>query len=243
MFQAIRKEYSLDSKLPKKAEAQLSDLFFLLYIFYIGTLRRIPITKYGINKCIADIFLALEKEGKLDNIKVFNVPLYKHQYGHCNEIIEKKYINELLRAGLLKVKESPNHSYDISEEAFNLIEKFNSSEENTKKKWVEKQIINFIEKYLKAFDFGIIKNSFHGQKIIDIDGKIKTVHDLPIDKTEAIAYNSSPENFSKLEEGRISDIIPTKFLTALSILLEAKEVEPEITIEEKKDLEKMLSCK
>lgn len=240
MFQAIKKEHSLDSKLPKKAEAQLSDLFFLLYIFYIGTLRRIPISKYGINKCIADILLALDKKGEIDNIKVFNIPFYKHKYGHCNEIIEKKYINELLGAGLLK--EGLNHSYDVSKEAFNLVEEFNSSEENTKKEWVEKQVINFIEQYLKDFDFGIIKDRSHRQKIKDVDGKIKTVDDLPIDKTEAIAYNSSPENFSKLEEGQISNIIPTKFLTALSVLLETEEVEPEITTEEKKDLERMLSC-
>ena len=102
MFEVVKKEYRLDSKLPKKAEAQLSDLFFLLYLLYLGTLKRIPISKYGINKCIADIFIALEKDHKLNNIKIFNIPLYKHQHGHCNEVIEKKYIKELLEAGLIE---------------------------------------------------------------------------------------------------------------------------------------------
>lgn len=240
MFKVIQKKYRLDSKLPEKAEAQLSDLFFLLYIFYIGTLKRIPISKYGINKCIADIFISLEKEGKLENIKVFNIPLYKHQHGHCNEIIEKKYIKELLQANL--IKENPDdYSYNIRKNAFELMERFSSDEESPKKEWVEKQIVNFIEKYLKDFDFGIIKNSSHQQKIKDINGKIRTVHELPIEKTKAIAYNSSPENFPELEKGQASNIIPIKFLTALSILLEEKEIESKITIEEEKYLEKMLN--
>jgi hypothetical protein len=223
MFKAINNDYLLDSRLPQKADAQLSDLFFLLYILYLGTLRRIPISKFGINKCIADIYIYLERQNKIDDIKIFNIPLYKHQYGHLNEVIEKKYINELLTTGL--VKEGGFHSYLLGDKAFKLMEQYDTNQNEENKKLIEGEMLIFMEKYLKDFDFGLLKGDSHKQKIEDLDGKTKTVHDLPIEKTKAIAYNSSFEDFDKLKIGQVSSIIPTRFLTALSALLEEKDLE------------------
>jgi len=242
MFQAIKTKYSLDEFLPKKADAQLSDLFFILYVIYMGSLRRIPISIIGINKCIAEIVLYLEKERKLDEIKIFNVPFYKHQHGHCNEIIKEKYIQELLNAELIGSEPMYPHAYFLTDKSVELIEKYYSNVASENKKKIEKEIIKFIDVYMKDFDFGILKKHFHNEYIKDINGKNRKIHTLPIEKEKAIAYNASPKNFPKLEEGQASNIIPTEYLTALSVLLEKDETEDKkLTQEEKKYLDKIFN--
>ena len=83
---------------PKKSEAYLSDLFFVLYLIYLSK----TITRINIQKGIVYVLEKLLEKNKLDDIKIFNLSFYRWGYGDYNKSISTNYLPELLKGGLIE---------------------------------------------------------------------------------------------------------------------------------------------
>jgi hypothetical protein len=213
VFKAIKTNRSLRIP-PKKSEAYLSDLFFILYFIYLNKDK--TRSKVNIQKGIVYVLEKLLERGKLEDIKIFNLPFYRWQYGDYNKYIASGYLPELLGGNL--IEEGKNeYSYITTEKANKLLERFekeNSSNENLSS---IKEIIN---SYPNENGFIHAVRYSHNRKV-KVGEEEKSVDSLPKDETVAIAYNSNPEN----QDGLKSNIFPTNYLLALNSLLEETKLE------------------
>lgn len=233
MFQTIRAKNSLD-EVKFKAEAQLSDMFFILYLLYQVSANELKISKYGINKLITYLLDDLEKNRLLEQNHYFNLPLYKWQHGTFNQAIENRYLKELTKGGLVKLDPTNAFTFFPTEKAIKFIEEYkNYIEKDEKVLRLDDIIDRFSEKYLAGYvHFGELKEYSHGIEVKS-DNKVVTVHDLANDDSVAVVYNK--EDFTT---GKIADIVPQEFLTKLAFLIQENQqaVEP---VEQEKVLSEM----
>lgn len=220
MFKTIDTGKDLNN-LNLKAEAKLSDMFFLLYALYFFASHDVKISKIGIQKFITYLLDTLEKEGALDKNHYFNLPLYKWKFGTYNEAIKTRYINELIGGDLVKID---SINYLITNKGVEFIEEFieHSDEKNDKIEFLEKTLTEFNSKYLKDGDvFGKLKNYSHNIKV-KFGNEIKKVDDLESKQSIAVMYNSID-----FVDGKKSDLVPEEFLTKLSFIIQENKQLPD----------------
>ncbi|MAG44828.1 hypothetical protein CL633_02975 [bacterium] len=220
MFEVKTVNYNL-KLIPQKADAYLSDLFFILYFLYIANKKKKTIDKAGLQKGIAYIFEKLNNKNKADKIKVFNLPLYRYKHGDYNKSIDDVYANKLSKNDLLEID---GVNYKLTNKAIELIQDFDKSEENEDKKIVDSIIKEYIDKNI-GFSFSRVRLWSHSRKVLNNDNET-TVDKLTNDERKAIAYNASPQkvNFDKFKKGRKATIFPTQYLLKLNSLFEEAEM-------------------
>jgi len=220
MFEVKDATYNL-RQVPERADAYLSDLFFILYFLYVAHKANKTIDKVKLQKGIADVFEQLNNKDKADKIKVFNLPLYRYHYGDYNKSIQSEYANKLLKDDLI---DEIGNNYKLAPQALRLMKEFDASEASAEKVTVTSIIKNYIDKNV-GLGFGRIVWRAHSRKIIN-NGKQTTVDKLENNEKRAIAYNASPEqaNFDEFRKGRKATIFPTQYLLRLNSLLEEAEM-------------------
>lgn len=213
---------------PKKTEAYLSDVFFILYLIYLSK----KMSRINIQKIIVYTLVKLLEKDKLNEIKIFNLPFYCWKYGDYNKCISTNYIPELLKGGLIEEVDGDKNEYISTNKAERLFKKYEEENITNKKLLLVKEIIDSYPKDRISF-----LNTFrasHKRKVED-NGKELSVDDLRPDEKKAIAYNSNPDNV----EGFKSNIVSTNYLLALGSLLE--EEKPEERKESSEEQEKIVS--
>src|SRR3989339_418068 len=212
VFKAIKTNRSLRIP-PKKSEAYLSDLFFILYFIYLNKDK--TRSKINIQKGIVYVLEKLLEKGKLDDIKVFNLPFYRWTFGDYNKYIATGYLPELMGGNLIDEGEQP-YNYKTTEKANKFLERFEKENSSNEDLLLIKDIIN---SYPNENDFWKPFRFSHERKV-KVGEQEKSVDSLEKDESIAIAYNSNPED----EDGSKSNIISTSYLLALNSLLEETKI-------------------
>ena len=229
MFKVIKTEQSL-KKPPRKAEAYLSDLFFILYFIYLHQKKNKKLDKINLQKGIVYILEELQKQGKIDEIKIFNLAFYPWLHGDYNKIISENYIPKLLRGSLI---EEEGVYYRTTGRAKKLLEMYeNENVDNQNLKTINEIFDNYPEGLRGSFRKA--RQYSHGRKVL-VNDKVKLIDDLVLREEEdfsknehtATAYNSSPKKIKELEDGFKSNIVNTNYLLALNSLLEEINFEQE----------------
>lgn len=223
MFEVKTVNYNL-KRVPENAEAYLSNLFFILYFLYIAKKGGKKIEKAELQKGIADIYERLLEEGRIDTIKVFNLPLYRYHYGHYNQAIETEYTNRLVKGNLVDYSPKNKYAYVLTQKALELMERYDNTVQTEDKNFIKNTIQDYTRKNFIA-DFGRLIHHSHEKKVI-YNNEIKAIDDLPEDELKAVAYNASPQsvNFDDFRKGIKATIFPTDYLLKLNSLLEEAEM-------------------
>lgn len=219
MFETKRSDNSLQT-LPNKAEAYLSDLFFILYFIHLAKVDQV-----NLHKGIVYVLEELGKKNKLDEIKFFNLSFYRYKFGDYNKAIPTEYIPALMRVDLIEESNIKGRAiYQTTKKASRLLEKYDKENIHDEDVALVKQAIKDYTSPLKEF-FEAVRFS-HGRTVLH-NGIKKTVDDLEEDEHVAIAYNASPEMFNSeySERGTKASIFPTSYLLALNSLLEENKIE------------------
>jgi len=169
----------------------------------------------NIQKGIVYVLEKLLEKGKLDDIKVFNLPFYRWTFGDYNKYIATGYLPELMGGNLIDEGEQP-YNYKTTEKANKFLERFEKENSSNEDLLLIKDIIN---SYPNENDFWKPFRFSHERKV-KVGEQEKSVDSLEKDESIAIAYNSNPED----EDGSKSNIISTSYLLALNSLLEETKI-------------------
>lgn len=235
-MRTVKVGYNLQN-ITQTPSAHLSDLFILLYTIFLIEEAGGVASKIALNKIFPFVFDHLEKIGKIEEIKIFNLPFYKMQYGHYNKSLVEKYLKELERADLVKSRDKRTNYYELTTRTESFLKKYRSTVRSkaTDKIFFEDLVTAFTLGYLKNASsikvFETLKKLSHTMLVKD-NGQIKSVGQLPTDDNKAVSYNN--KNFRK---GEPSNIVPHPYLTLLANELQQAH-ESEI---EEKDLAQVKS--
>jgi len=214
---------------PKKSEAYLSDLFFVLYLIYLSK----TISKINIQKCIVYVLEKLLEKNKLDDIKVFNLSFYRWGYGDYNKCISTDYIPELLRGGLIEEVDGDKNGYTLTAEAGKLFKRYEKENASNEKLLLVQEIIGTYPEDRKGFLFPF---GYSHKRKVEYKGKELSIDDLEPDESKATAYNTNPNEI----EGFKSNIVSTNYLLALSSLLDGEQSKQEESEEQEERVKKIL---
>lgn len=227
VFKVIETQRDLRTP-PKKSEAYLSDLFFVLYLIYLSK----TISKINIQKGIVYVLEKLLEKNKLDDIKIFNLSFYRWGYGDYNKCISTNYIPELLKGGLIDEVNKGKNEYTLTAKTEKLFKRYEKENASNEKLVLVREIIDTYPEDRKGFPFPF---RYSHKRKVEYEGKELSVDDLEPDENKAIAYNTNPND----TEGFKSNIVSTNYLLAISSLLEEGQSGQEESEEREKIVKKL----
>lgn len=233
-MKTIRTDYNLQ-EITQKADAYLSDLFILLYsMFLIEKSGSVP-SRYSLNKLFPFIFDKLEGEGKLEDLRIFNLPFYKMQGGHFNKSLKQRYLKKLEEAGLIEPRGQA--SYKLTRRSTELMQQFYREEgRRVESREFEDLVNEYCQRFLKGRNYNEILSllrAFSHTLLVEDNGEKVSVDALEIDDYKAISYNGKD-----FKEGKRSNLIPPQYLTLLAYELQRNQ---EVDREDLKTVDSLLS--
>lgn len=220
-MKTIKVDYNLQD-ITQRPEAHLSDLFITLYTMFLMESEGTIASRYSLNKIFPYIFDRLEKEDKIENYTLFNLPFYKFKGGHYNKSLIKVYLKSLIDAGLVK-QISPSR-YKLNKQAKKFIQDFSDKERGVAKNTdFEKLVLEYSKRFLKTKKYWEIYTNLRAMShtlLVEDQKKTVTVGELKNDDNKAISYNHR-----YFKKGKTSNLIPKAYLTLLAYELQ-KNLKP-----------------